>query len=42
MEKFDFVGLNNQIGRIILPIEIMIHWNKEIDDYLKETFKVLK
>ncbi|MHA2006699.1 MAG: hypothetical protein ACXABO_13105 [Promethearchaeota archaeon] len=42
MEKFDFVALNNQLGEVFLPMEILIHWNKEIDDFLNETFKIFK
>ena len=42
MEKFDFVEVNNQIGKIFLPAEIMRYWNEEIDEYLDETFLILK
>ncbi|MHA2039350.1 MAG: hypothetical protein ACXACX_21115 [Candidatus Hodarchaeales archaeon] len=42
MEKFDFVALNKQVGDVLLPMEFLIHWNKEIDDYLNETFKIFK
>ncbi len=42
MEKFDFVEINNQIGKIFLPAEIMRNWNEEIDEYLNETFLILK
>ncbi len=42
MEKFDFVEINNQIGKIFLPEEIMRNWSQEIDEYLDQTFLLLK
>ena len=42
MEKFDFVEVNNQIGKVFLPAEIMRYWNEEFDEHLDKTFSILK
>ena len=42
MEKFDFVEVNNQVGKVFLPKDIMKFWSKEIDKILKRNFLMLK
>ncbi len=42
MEKFDFVEVNNQVGKVFLPNEIMKFWSKKIDKILRRNYLILK
>ncbi|KKL61676.1 hypothetical protein LCGC14_2192930 [marine sediment metagenome] len=42
MGKFDFVKINNQVGKVFLPKDIMKVWSKTIDKILKRNFLMLK